>query len=447
MPPTTSGKLDEFMLAEYNNLAAAHFKSVETSTVFFQYYLAAVSVALTALGFAGSRPGFLEKNQWLLGLVVLLIALIGLCVMHYIIHLRCDHLLYARAVNGVRRYFFETSSLPYKLEAQFRVLPRCTTIPRYREKVFFSGVLTTFALVDSSLAGVGIWLLMDEATSILFSVQYVTLCACLAAFVSFALHGIVYWSETKYRDRTYLHSRSIGVDIDGVLNMHRTQFAGFLQKNCNKTINADAITEIPVRKTKGLFVTQDDEIAVFNDPEYWTRMPVMREASRYLAELRTSLGYRVFIFSHRPWPGKSAAGSNGMATRKKWKALIPWYKRFWCWDPIEYITERWLTESEFHYDHLYIEKGDVYSLVPSRGIGRGARWSLLHKNRFQICEEREVPIFVEDDKNKAIKLSNICSYVFLIDQPYNQSSEGELPKNVIRVESWEQLTDYVKDHL
>lgn len=50
--------------------------------------------------------------------------------------------------------------------------------------------------------------------------------------------------------------------------------------------------------------------------------------------------------------------------------------------------------------------------------------------------------FIEDDIYKAYRLSNICDFVYLLDQPYNKKiidhtgAETNIPKNIIRVESW-----------
>ena len=53
-----------------------------------------------------------------------------------------------------------------------------------------------------------------------------------------------------------------------------------------------------------------------------------------------------------------------------------------------------------------------------------------------MAKQGGISFFIEDELEKAKKLAQICDIVFLFDQPYNQE---DLPDNIIRVSSWEQL--------
>jgi hypothetical protein len=57
------------------------------------------------------------------------------------------------------------------------------------------------------------------------------------------------------------------------------------------------------------------------------------------------------------------------------------------------------------------------------------------------------PVFVEDDLFKARKLSEICEIVFLIDHPYNKAPEDSLPKNLVRVASWQEIYRFVREQI
>lgn len=99
------------------------------------------------------------------------------------------------------------------------------------------------------------------------------------------------------------------------------------------------------------------------------------------------------------------------------------------------VTRRWLKERGLVYDKLIIERGNTDTTDP---LGRT-------RNRFLIARERVLRVFVEDDLTKARKLANICEVVFLIDHPYNRTDR--LPKNLIRVTSWREIHDRVRQLL
>src|SRR5262249_37411324 len=102
---------------------------------------------------------------------------------------------------------------------------------------------------------------------------------------------------------------------------------------------------------------------------------------------------------------------------------------------IHALTAKWLYINGIGYDKLVVERGNVHTAGPK----------LLSRNRFAFSERREIRIFVEDDLFKAIKLSNICEVVFLIDHPYNQAAA--LPRNVVRVNGWKCVYEYIRQYL
>ena len=84
-----------------------------------------------------------------------------------------------------------------------------------------------------------------------------------------------------------------------------------------------------------------------------------------------------------------------------------------------------------------VEGGNIHTTDPR----------LLVRNRFVVSQRKRIRVFVEDDLSKARKLAHICDLVFLLDQPYNQCSEQELPNNVLRVRSWREIYEYVRENL
>src|SRR5207302_7560829 len=129
-----------------------------------------------------------------------------------------------------------------------------------------------------------------------------------------------YYSYSRHREFAYLKSFILGVDIDGVLNLHRQQFSTFLEKLSGKVIDSDKISALPVRDA-GLGVTRDDEHLVFNEPQYWVDMPAIADASEELDRLRNQFKPKVYIFTHRPWPDPEIKGQTEFVQRWRKAAL------------------------------------------------------------------------------------------------------------------------------
>jgi uncharacterized HAD superfamily protein len=113
------------------------------------------------------------------------------------------------------------------------------------------------------------------------------------------------------------------------------------------------------------------------------------------------------------------------------------FNHLWCWAqikigiaPMEQITKTWLRYNGFEYDKLIIEKASDTVADPQ----------VHFVNRFYIARRKRIRFFVEDDLEKATKLAHICDVILLFDQPYNQNPERrQLPANMIRVKSWDEV--------
>ena len=117
-----------------------------------------------------------------------------------------------------------------------------------------------------------------------------------------ALHYATYVFVTNRRRADFVSGAPIvGVDIDGVLNDHRTHFAPILNERVNKVIDPLKITSIPVHEMPGAGLTTEDEHAVFNWPGYWSEMPIIKDAPEIMRKLR-ALGYRISILRTGPGP-------------------------------------------------------------------------------------------------------------------------------------------------
>jgi hypothetical protein len=450
---------DEFLRVEYTNIVQAHFNTSESISEFFKAYIAVVSLPISA-AVIFLKPKELKESGFMdfiflhpLTAVASLgtVALIGLLVLGYVVNLRCDALLYARTVNGIRRYFYELGSLDIETELRYRVLPTQTQTPQYWESWYFLFVVAAFAVVGTSYWTTGLYFYHYASSLPLDWVfwGFVGLCP--------ALHLLIYRGVTRYRDRRYQKSRILGVDIDGVLNRHREQFCAILLDRTGKPLKPEAIVRVPVHEIPDSGVDVHDERAVFNWPQYWTEMPAIDGAAEMIRKIRNELGYDIWIFTHRPWPHPEwYAQERADEYRMAWEGASwwSWYvlsaparwiervlgvgriRELWGFRPIRSVTKAWLRREAVSHDRLIVERGNVEARDPL----------FFTKNRFVISARREIRAFVEDDPYKARRLADVSEVVFLFDQPYNQDSAG-LPRNVVRVKSWTEIYGYLRQKL
>jgi hypothetical protein len=389
----------------------------------------------------------------------------------YIINLKMDVVLYARAVNSIRKYFYDEHKADHVNKILMRQLPQSAHFPPYWD-VAFALVVCAFAIFNSLYVSLGTHLSLlswfkppSSIREIGLSGYGLTETAILLSVTSIVFFGhfVTYYLFVRDRQYSYLRSSAIGVDIDGVLNRHREKFSEMLTK-LGKAIHPDEIKLLPVHENINLSqpVTREDERRIFNDPQYWTQMPEMDGAAEAIRSIKRSYLLPVHIFTHRPWPDvlPTDAGNEESATavRKRWRSAVLdmleqtnakectklWvrlvtklnYKK-----SMEYITRCWLYRARIEFNSLLVERGNE-NIAYAKG---------RYENRFNYAKRKKIRFFVEDDWVKALKLSYICDVVFLISHPYNQSARedsskhahgfviGKLPANVIRVESWGEI--------
>lgn len=461
----------EYLGAEYRHIAEAHFRTIEAISSFFRYYLLIMSAPITVLalfiGLSDNLQGIVSIVEGLRPVLVatlIVISVVGFCVMLYIINLRMDVILYARTVNAIRKHFYDQAPVDTDTKLRTRVLPQTSVQPSYDEPPYFLPVILSFAFFNTfyltlalilagwsfhGIAEIGSWF---DRVSPWSWLGLTFLAAHLGSYKLYARH----------REHAYLRSFALGVDIDGVLNKHRHQFTKLLEENVGIRLDPDSITTIPLHDCPALEVSRDDEKQVFNDPRYWTEMPVRDDAAPNLARLR-NLNLKVHIFSHRAWPntfGISAEDENKIQQqwRKRASELIGqaysrksfsglWQKAHLKLNigagPIEHLTKCWLRLNNLNWDKLTIERGNEDVADPQGHF----------RNRFYIARKKRIKFFVEDDLEKAVKLAYICDVVFLLDHPYNQNlpdkckgcgydcklDEKYVPDNVKRVKSWDDI--------
>ena len=442
------GAFEEYLKSEYSNIAQAHFTTIDTISAFFRYYLlimsipiSLIAVLLTVIPGGAELTTTLVKFGPVLAVIFFAISFAGIGVMLYITSLRMDVILYARVVNAIRKHFYDGASIDLATKLHTRVLPQTPSRPSYAEWHYFGPVIACFAILNTSYFVLAFFALQIASVGT-FAIPPWWVWPIVAVF--FGSHLRFYTHYANHREHAYLRSNILGVDIDGVLNQHRTHFCDLLKQNTDISIDPNNITLIPVHENSELNVSRDEERKVFNDPKYWINMPVVDGAEDNLKRIRNAFNLKIFIFTHRPWPITADMNpqEKGLCIQV-WKekvlefsrqvreravrsaVVIPLKIRF---RPMEEITKLWLRQYGITYDRLVIEKASADISDPQTNF----------KNRFHICRKKNIRFFVEDDLIKAVKLAYICDVVFLFDQPYNQNGRI-LPSNIVRVKSWDEI--------
>jgi uncharacterized HAD superfamily protein len=428
------GNIDfnDFQKSEFEHIATAHFETIKQVSDFFRYYLliaSAPSILIIFFGTAGliSIKNILEFHSEpynsLMGLFFLILSMAGYFVCWYIVNQRHDAILYARTVNGIRKYFYhEGIEFDPPKDRSYRVLPKKIFQPKYFEKTLFLPVILVMALINSIYLGFGMFLLF-KIPGLFWPITWGTLFSIL--------HFSTYFGLSYYRENYYMQTHKIGIDIDGVLNKHRVHFCKILNEITQKVLDPDNIKIIPVHEDPTLNVSDLDERRVFNTVGYWENMPPIQEKFEEIEKLKKIWGFKIYIFSKRDWPEFSKIPPNELAS----------FKEQWQDKSINDITKNWLGKYGIQYDQLVLEKGNADISDTTFSFFKKVYWSrtgkkILTQNRFQMSKKKNIRYFVDDDPIIAKKLSDICDYVFLMDQPYNRDPNYKFPPNVIRVSSW-----------
>lgn len=111
---TPENSFDIFQLEEYKNISNAHFETNKQIGTFFRYFLLIASAPTLIFVWFGKNDGFLNDllngidthRNIFIGFFLLVVSFIGLMSCFYLISLRLDSILYARAVNGIRGFFY-----------------------------------------------------------------------------------------------------------------------------------------------------------------------------------------------------------------------------------------------------------------------------------------------------------------------------------------------------
>jgi undecaprenyl pyrophosphate phosphatase UppP len=173
--PDTS-TVDDFMLKEYESIAAAHFDAQTGLRQQFRFYLLISAVPATILGLAFKDRSSADLAKMhlfelphLLVYVFGVIGILGIFMLLSIIHTALDATLYARTVNGCRAYFADRAlSIGMGPLGPYLKMPTDQNKPRYfHVRAFFWQVLF-MAVINTAYIGLAIQVLFERTSTTLW---------------------------------------------------------------------------------------------------------------------------------------------------------------------------------------------------------------------------------------------------------------------------------------
>ncbi len=191
MPKKRDG-FEEFLIKEYENIAAAHFESQKQFALFFRYYTLFFSIPIILVGLTDIND-LTHKWALFLGFLMTVLSIIGFFFYLYTIDLKNESILYARTVNGLRNYYY--SLVPKSIIDKVIVLPIDRSKPKYFNPL--SPVYVIIKIVNSVFLGTGLYLIIGE----------LSLCLILSSIVFFGLH--VGWNYIKCQKQEASYGTSI----------------------------------------------------------------------------------------------------------------------------------------------------------------------------------------------------------------------------------------------
>ena len=149
--------LDNFMLEEYKNISNAHYNVGNSISQFFRYYLILMSVVLAVLPILFSSKfaecsiiidHAIEIERYAIPIFLISFSLIGTWTVFFMTGLKANETLYARTVNGIRKYFKNEYSGTDSNIDEYLCLPTDTSFPKAKYS-FFSYIVWSMVLINT----------------------------------------------------------------------------------------------------------------------------------------------------------------------------------------------------------------------------------------------------------------------------------------------------------
>ncbi len=151
--------ISDFLLKEYERISQAFFEARETTAKWVKYYLIIMAAPFSFIALMykdkpsdfdmSNLPATLSSVMWLIGLVGMFLAFI-------IIESSTDNILYARAVNGIRKIFMDRENEYFSNIGQYVILPIDIKKPNYLGWKKTLWITSITGIINSSYLGIGL---------------------------------------------------------------------------------------------------------------------------------------------------------------------------------------------------------------------------------------------------------------------------------------------------
>jgi hypothetical protein len=203
--------INDFLLAEYENIAKAFFNAYEITARWFKYYLIilATPFSIIALIYHNGNVEFdLFKLPNTIAILIFMSGLLCTFVSCIIINSRMDAILYARTVNGIRKYFVDQEKInsegkQLKNIEEYLVLPTDVNKPPFLETTGELSMLVALMTTTNSLyLGIGLTqinqIIKMDSYNLPFASSF-----WVIFFLSLILHSTYYKLSSKSKEKTY----------------------------------------------------------------------------------------------------------------------------------------------------------------------------------------------------------------------------------------------------
>ena len=348
-------ELRKFYEKEYDTLSNAHFQASQRITTFFQYVLIILTTPITLIGLNNGTTQILI-DQLAMTIICIAISLVGFLIAMYLGQLRTEVLMYARCINAIRKLFYNEDKIEPIMYNEYSIISTQKRKPKYWDGEQFIFILFSLAILNTIYIA---YALYNEEISSKWILA--------TSLVYFCCHFLLYYLLTRHSEAdTRFYKHVIGIDIDGVLNLHEEQFVSIYnalvdkKEISNKKISIEDITTIPVQDAG--IIKEEDARKVFITSDYWDTMKAFPNAGKVITEkLHNSMGFKIRVFTSRDWA--PVDNNNKLYNIKK-------------------NTKKWLKVNGIPGKRVCFEKGNF-----DRPISVN---TALYKNRFYLSSIKKI---------------------------------------------------------
>lgn len=151
--------ISDFLLKEYERISQAFFEARETTAKWVKYYLIIMAAPFSLFAFMyKDKPCDFDISSLphTFSGLVLLIGIVGMFLAFIIIESSTDNILYARAVNGIRKIFMDRENEQFANIRQYVILPTDIRKPHYLGWKKTLWITTITGIINSCYISIGL---------------------------------------------------------------------------------------------------------------------------------------------------------------------------------------------------------------------------------------------------------------------------------------------------